>query len=311
MEYWRITYIIAVCSLAFANCGSGAGGDIPVGPGPGPSTDNSLKKTLSVSLSNQDTYLSLGSITLARNSATSSYLYWIAPVTNTRTTAISFVELDTIYFRDNSSSVVDNEPLEFVTGSVMKESASGTFTNTCLQSGETGYVFGILLDNGNNLYARLSSVTIRTISYSTATMEFPNADITGTTFSTNGTVLSATVANSGTATARLNVIIPAIALIRDNLKAPLMWTYLDTTTTSVLEPNASCTLADLYFTYPGQIDKLLVFPDYEDMSTVIAHGTAKTRAIKLERRAFASEEAFLYAFIAHRNSLETAKRVHL
>jgi hypothetical protein len=302
---YPIIFCVLLCLLAM-NCGSG-GVDSGNGPGPDITTDNSIKKTISYSILQSDPLISCGSLTAARSSVSSNYVYWMLPVTNNGPTPISFVEFDAINFRNYANSTLSNDQGEFVTGSVMKRTMDGAFTNTCLHSGETGYVFGIQSDNGNNLYSLIVSATIAAVSYSTADLENPKADVSGSSFSISGSIVTLTVMNSGLATAQFDTDVPAIALMCDADNAPLIWTILETTT-SLLAPNASCQLSDGSFTYPGRVSNLLPFPNYEDIGSVITHGNAKKQAFNVERKAFASEEAYLVALIAHRNTIETAKK---
>lgn len=237
----------------FLTCGPSSG---PTGPGT--HTDNGgLSKTVSFTLSSENAFMQLGTCSVGRSSSTSIWAYWMLPVTFTGSSPKAFIQIYGLKYRNASGAIIDSD-FTYVQGRSMKLTASGIFSNTCLMQGDTGCFTGI-----DSIYNSLAGITADSIGFSSSVPVPTTSTIvqTGVTASTS-TMLTIAIENTGTLAALMSSS-GSLALLLDHSGAPLFWTYLTPSPTTV-PAGSTGAFASTYLSYSGTYTNAKVFADYED-----------------------------------------------
>ena len=263
--------------------------------------NSQLRRAISVSSTAANTAFRLGNAYATRNGANSETLYWFISVTNQSPGLQCFIRASTLEFRDSTGQTLVTDDFTFVSGSVGANGAS--YTDTCLNSGETGYFFGIELEDETPLvYSSVSNIVIAAIG-GDGGFSVPPARIIPQSYSPS---LAVTVRNEGNGAARIGDFSHYFSLDEANL--PLSWGYFDSSFDSlddnpVLEAGDVHTLNEpLFLFYDGLSSKVLPHIDFVSPADLLSVGAPafSTRAV--------NPDTAKKQYVARRSRLEQAKR---
>ena len=193
--------------------------------GSGTTPNSELRREISASVKVENTTFSLDSAYATRISADTETLDWFIAVTNQGSSLQCFVEASTLEFRDSAGQILTTDDFTFVSGSVGVDQSLATYTDTCLGSGETGYFFGIELeDDVPALYSSVDSIVIATLE-SDAGFDASTARILPQSYAVTAGGPSVTVHNEGTSAARIGDFSNFFFLDESNL--PLTWGFFE------------------------------------------------------------------------------------
>ena len=271
--------------------------------GSGYTPNSQLHKEISVSLTDKNDAFRLGRAYATRDSASSETLYWFIAVVNQSSELQCSIEASTLQFRDSTGQTLVTEDLTFVSGSVGADQFSSIYTDTCLESGQTGYFFGIELEDDTPLlYSSVTDVAVASLS-SYNGFSTPTARIIPQSYSPE---LAVTVRNEGTGAARMGDFSHYFFLDEGNL--PLSWGFFDSSFDSsadnpVLDVGDIHTLNEpLFLFYDGLASKVQPQIDF----------TSPTDTLYTERPTFSAKavntEATKKRYVTWRSQLEQAKR---
>ena len=117
----------------------------------------SLRKTVPVTLTTPREGLELSADAyVTRGSATSETPYWLFTIRNTAEETVCFVRLNTVNVLDASGAVIETDEFDFIYGSVKQTPSSATWTDTCLEPGQSAYSIGISTDISYSDISRFS-----------------------------------------------------------------------------------------------------------------------------------------------------------
>lgn len=224
-----------------------------------------LRKVVAVNLVNSNSYIQIGTAYVFRHSATDEdSLYGIIPITNISSNSLYFIELTTIDYLDGSNQVLESNEFSFVTGS-MGVTSGGSYTDTCLAPGETGFVTFIEIPEVlDTYYTKLTSIRISEISAYTDAFYEPDIEIIPQVYEYALPYLYVTLKNTGT---RLGYVTFTQYIMLDSSNLPLMWGFLNYPTWSsfedlILDVNQQG-IVQAYGYYDGTASVIMVKVSYD------------------------------------------------
>ncbi len=267
--------------------------------GRGTTPNSQLRKELGAGLTGESTAFRLGKAYATRGSATSETLYWFVAITNQSDSLRCFIRARELELKDSANRVLVTETFAFVGVS----RSTGTYTNTCLNSRETGYFFGIELEDITPaIYSSVSSVSISGIE-DDSDFDAPTARIIPQSYSAlEPQGFTVTARNEGTGAARVSNYSSYFLLDENNL--PLFFGYFDGSLDAppVINVGETAKLNNTYFFYDGLTTKVQPQIDF----------TSPTDTSSTEPLAFSASmpntEAAKKQYVAWRNQREQTKR---
>lgn len=193
-------------------------------------TPTLLRKKIPVTLTGGGTEFSLGDAYLMSLMVDPAYAYLAVPVTNLGTTMHCFVSTTNYSWLDSQGNS-EGDFLTYVTGSVGQVDPT-IYTDTCLEPGETGFIFDIQSNlTTNDIYTPTTSITFALGTSSDGAL--PPAKILPQSYSLAAGALTVTFANSGTGPGELTASCPFVLV--DSGGLPTLWGFFELTTTGLLE----------------------------------------------------------------------------
>ncbi len=261
-------------------------------PGPGAAANNSavlsgaalgssitpnseLRREISASVTSENTTFSLDSAYATRTTADTETLDWFIAITNQGSSLQCFIRASVLEFRDSAGRTLTTDDFTFVSGSVGVDQSLDTYTGTCLGGGETGYLFGIELeDDALALYSSVDSIVIATLE-SDGGFDASAARILPQRYTVTGGGPSVTVRNEGTSAARIGDFSYFFFLDESNL--PLTWGFFDNDLNSlndnpVVDPGETHILEEPFSFYGGFSSKVQVQVDFGNPTGPLSAG---------------------------------------
>jgi len=231
-----------------------------LGEGVVPNTQ--LRKEISASLTGASSNFRLGKAYAIRERADSETLDWFISVTNESNQLRCFIEATVIQFKNSAGQTLVTVYGSYVKSRVGVSQGSDIYTDTCLSSGETGYLFGIeLADDVPLIYTSVSSIVISSIEGDTGFDE-PAAKIIPQSYSVVGKQLAVTIKNEGASKVRVDRLSPYFLL--DDDKFPLAWRYFDELSwNGLVGAGETQVMNDIFRGYDGKATKLQVQIDFD------------------------------------------------
>jgi hypothetical protein len=263
--------------------------------GSGESTPAELRKALPVTLTTQHPDLALGQAFLTRISTSSEYGSLIVELTNNGSSAKCFVRAEEISYRSSDATIV-TEAFAYISASVGR-TASGTFTDTCLDSGETGYLIDIQapVSTTNPFWTDVESVEIGSLSTSDPEVTDPGAELIPTGYSVAETSLQTlTVTGKNGGNVPLYPGAYSLYILLDDAGDPLEWGFLDSTS-DTLSSGQTSEWEDSPI-YDGSASRIHVKFDFEDepqtssMTLQTERPLSRLEALALRNASAASKE---------------------
>lgn len=238
--------------------------------GAGTTPNSELQKVIGSSLTGATPTFRLGEAYATRTSADSQTLAWFVPVTNQSSSLQCFVQATSIEFRDSEGTTLAVDELDYVSGSVGVSQGSGSYTDTCLGGGETGYLFGIELeDEVPSVYSLVSAVVVATVGGETGFVA-PAARLipqSYTVATADNESFIVGVRNDGTGAARFGEFSHHFLL--DGGGRPLSWDYFrDDATGDLVEAGETRSLAGSFF-YDGLASRVQVQVDFRSPAETV------------------------------------------
>ena len=228
--------------------------------GSGTADHADLRKIITVTLAEAHPTLGLGTAYLTRISDSSEYASLTLPVTNEGTSPLCFVWAQELTYRQGSTNVAIND-LALAVGSVGR-TESGNYVDSCLDTGETGYLIDITAP-GDSLGLPLWSIdnlVIGSLSAGSGAVYAHDGKLVPTAYSTaSGALESVTGLNQGTAT-----IYPGqftVYFLLDADGTPLEWSFLDAPASESLTAGMSANWTTTGY-YEGSSSRIRVHFDY-------------------------------------------------
>lgn len=204
----------------------------------GGTTDPTLRKIVPVTERSGEPDLQLGTATLLRRNATSSFVRIALEITNTGVERACFVSFTDLHYT-GASGVLATEGVGFVSGTV---SARGSiYTDSCLRPGESGYFFEI------------DEVDFDAITGVSLAIDPPARDaspaaamVAPQTYTVTGDTLDLVVTHTRGGDVLLDDTIRY--LVTDATGAPVSWAFASQSAgTSTLGPGGTATYSDTAF----------------------------------------------------------------
>ena len=265
--------------------------------GAGTTPNRELQKVIGVSPSPNPAFR-LGAAYATRTSVDSQTLDWFISVTNQSDSLLCFVRATNIEFRDSTGATLVVDELDYVSGSVGVGQESDLYTDTCLQGGETGYLFGIELElEVASVYSLASSVVIGALD-GDAGFTVPAARLIPQRYAVADT-FAVTVRNDGTGAARLGEFSHYFLLGDDG--RPLTWDFFgDDVAGDPVAAGDTLSLQGRPF-YDGLASRAQVNVDFKSPAEPVSPP-------EFARSARAEPTELLRRYAAWRNQREEAKR---
>lgn len=205
----------------------------------GGSSDAALSCTVPLEITGDAGGFVVGDASLMRRDAASTGVYLTVPVRNDGA-ARCFVQFSGTALLDRSGRVLVSEANDYLQGSVGL-SMGGVHTDTCLDEGETGYLFNIFSERG--LFDDVARVRIGAIE-GDAGVAAPTMSVQPQEYqvSAGGGDLAVTVRNEGGGEVELGEFSLYIRLGAGG--DPYGWSFFDDPTASALAPGASVVYSD-------------------------------------------------------------------
>jgi hypothetical protein len=166
-----------------------------------------------------------------------------------------------ITIKDAASTTVASDKAGIVNGSVGVIDPT-TWSDNCLQPGETGWIFGIMLSDTIDLYAAATSIELSLTSTGIGTL--PPARVVPVAYQISGSNLTVTARNDGPGMAQVTRDGFSMYLLLDAAGTPLDWGFLDDAVSpELLAPGATTSLTTNTFFFRGTATKLWAVMDFQ------------------------------------------------
>jgi hypothetical protein len=173
------------------------------------------------------------------------------------------VHAEGLRYLDGDDHVIGHESDAYVLGSVGVSSFS---TNTCLASGESGYIVDAFVDVD---FGKVSAVDFVLTASEASDWTAPASTVATGTFRPQGNGLAIDVENRGPKPVQLGSIIAGELILFDEQNLPLGLGLLDPCDASAsrdLPAGQSLPLCNTYFSYSGHATVAQTWIDFEDAS---------------------------------------------
>lgn len=232
--------------------------------GTGTAANNQLYKSVAVNLNQSSDLFEIGNAMASMSTPTSSYVYYVIPVTNKSTLGYAYININGIKYSDNDGNNIPYESLDFdyveaTMGVEIDDAVNPSYTNTYLDPGETGYFMGI----EQLPFDDLKSIEIDYADYSEGYGVSPHEFI-ALSYESSNDMITVSVKNNS-----------SIELYFDDARymhfnesgSPYYWSFLDPSSALNLANNLigadQTALLEDNINYAGNTNKILVNIEYE------------------------------------------------
>jgi len=222
--------------------------------GSGEESNSDLSKSVQISVRDSGLF-TYKTPYVGRSSDSSESIYWTIPIRNWSKEPLCFIKMTSIKFYDSSNNIIDFEDRSYVDGSIGVVDGS-TYTGTCLNNQEEGYVGGIQI---GDFYTKVSKIVVSKIEYSPRKISEPSVNLKPLYYTTSGTYKTPIVRVKNDSD--IDVDIRNIKLyILDSNNNPILWTYLYV---GSISSNSAKSFLDNNLWYPGSRYKIHVFISFQ------------------------------------------------
>ena len=307
MPKFQYIFIIAF-SIAVSGCGGGSSNNSePDTTGSRPLSDNTtniailagetvgigsnsitdLRKivTLGLVLDNPD--FTVGEAYIVRYNRTATDLaYWVMEITNISNSLHCFIRAEGIEYLDSNNQNLATVDYTYVLGRLAVSQLSNISTNTCLNPGEMGYLFGISINQVSTFYDDIAKMQINSIS--TSSSKFTDSTISILPQGYNKVdnaiypvAFDVQVKNTSTNNGILDTYSEYIIL--DESDKPLFWGYMTTPNSADVPINAGLSFTlNAESIYRGTFNKVYVNLTFSELISASLIGAQQYQTITKE-----------------------------
>ena len=232
--------------------------------GLGKEENSNLRKIVPVQLLQSNTFFEVGNAYIIKSTtSSSSVLNSIIEITNISDILRCVIKAENISYFDNNSSVLLKDTGHFLFGTVAFLESNNSYTNTCLNPGEKGYVVSISTNQVSTIYNDITNIQIGAISHLNKPYQTSPISVLPTSYNLTSSnsinfEFNVTVENLSNKYTVLNPF--SIYFLLDENNQPLYWRFLDIKNSSFLSITAGQSSSSLYnnTSYNGKSDKIQI-----------------------------------------------------